>query len=363
MKGINSIKFAAFAFFVAMILANVSPAFAQDYYWYWGTTSITIYQTPLAACQGYYKGKGYSDFKVTMVTVSKYKCEGLYQGTWYFDAYMLRYGSGCPAGSEYDVSTGLCNVPSPDAGQVCDSNKQADEMPKITNTAGECVMFSNADQAARCKYGSSQGTKIMDFWITFDSDGNPQSPPNPEKFGCKVDVLSVAQCKMPAPSCKDGICVEKQVAKCKVAASFTGEVAGNGGSLTVGNPQTGSEGVCPDGTDCTPPDEPKTKDDKQCNYTTDAEGRKVCDSRQFNGDPGAVSWGEVNGQWVPIVKAPTANGIDISTKIDTTPNSDGSSTSTKTDVATKYNCASGYASCSVTQTTTTTTTHTNADGS
>lgn len=370
MKGINSIKFAAFFFFVAMIVVNVSPAFAEDYWWS-SNGGGTKWPSPQAGCDA-----AFVEFKasipkgefnrLTKDSETQWSCvfwnssSHINITTYVFK----RGGNGCTSPAVYNSDTGHCDLPSLDAGQVCDETKQADAMPKITSTAGECVMFSMADQAARCKYGSSQGTKFMDFWITFDSDGNPQSPPNPEKFGCKVDVLSVAQCKMPAPSCKDGICVEKQVAKCKVAASFTGEVAGNGGSLTIGNPQTGSEGVCPDGVDCTPPDEPQQKENKQCNYVYDEDGRKVCDSRQFQGDPGSMNCGEFNGGgYTCTAKVPTANGIDISTKIDTTPNSDGSSTSTKTDVAIKYNCPNGYSSCTVTNTTTTTTTHTNADGS
>nr|WP_146219658.1 hypothetical protein [Pseudomonas sp. RW407] len=103
---------AAIRLLVALtLLAWGQFGFAVDYYWYWGTTSITTYKTPLAACTGYYAGKGYSSFRVTPVNASKFKCEGLYQGTWYFDAYMMRYGDSCPAGSTYNASTGSCDAP------------------------------------------------------------------------------------------------------------------------------------------------------------------------------------------------------------------------------------------------------------
>lgn len=145
--------------------------------------------------------------------------------------------------------------------------------------------------------------------------------------------------------------------------TYTGEVASPAGPLQIASEDGSETGLCPDGVDCKLPDEPEVKENKQCNYVYDEDGRKVCDSRIYQGDPGDVSCGDVNGVFTCVGKAPKANGIDISTSIDTMPNSDGSTTSTKTDVATKYNCPDGYSSCTVTNTTTTTTTHTNADGS
>ncbi len=352
---------------VSLSLAGIGSAWAVDIYFISNGNAKGQYRTPHLACtaeaaayapgaKGIAERAGGSGSWVCYL----YGASGGYVGS----VGISEFGSGCTAPAFIDPVGGYCVDPSPDMGKVCDSTVQADGFPKVINAAGECVMVSRADTLAFCKYGATLGTKFLKFYISFDSDGNPQSPPNPEKLGCKVDILSVANCKLPAPSCANKFCGQSMQGSCMVAASYTGELAGNGASMSIGNPQAGTEGVCADGVDCSPPDQPDVKENKQCNYVLDGDGRKVCDSRQFSGEPGEMNCGYFNGgSYTCTAKVPTANGIDISTKIDTKSNSDGSTTSTKTDVATKYDCSSGgYSNCKVTTTTTTTTTTKNSAG-
>lgn len=340
-----------FSFFSLSVLA-------QTYYW----GDPPGYSTPLSYCEA---NKGiHTNVYVTFQSPTVALCWGKHSsGAILNFGQVSRSGDSCPPDSQYDEATGSCKLPSPDAGNTCEG-KGRDQMPRIVSTTGDCVDYSMADDSARCKFLAGGGTQFMTFIISFDQDGVPVNPPSPEKFGCKVDVLSVAQCKLPPPSCSNGICMSKQAATCKVAASFTGETAGNGGIPSVAEPGANTEGVCPDPATCNVPDIPATEENKQCNYVLDWEGRKVCDSRKFNGDPGEQNCGTINGgAYGCTARAPSGSGSDVSTKIETKPNSDGSTTSTKTDVATQYNCDGKYSDCKITTTTTTTTTHKNADGS
>lgn len=350
---------AAVKLLVVLLLAT-SPiaSFAQSFYW----GDAPGYPTPLAYCEA---NKGiHTNVYVTFQSPTLALCWGRHSsGAVLNFGQVGRSGDSCPPDSQYDEATGSCKLPSPDAGKTCEGTGR-DLMPRVINTAGDCVDYSAADDSARCKFLASGGTQFMTFIISFDQDGAPLTPPSPEKFGCKVDVISVAQCKLPPPSCSKGICLPKQIATCKVAASFTGETAGNGGMPSVADPGSSTEGVCPDPATCNVPDIPSTEENKQCNYVLDGEGRKVCDSRQFQGDPGSKNCGTINGGAYGCTdKVPSGNGTDVSTTVDTKPNPDGGTTSTKTDVATQYNCNGKYTDCKVTTTTTTTTTHKNADGS
>lgn len=260
-----------------------------------------------------------------------------------------RYGDGCDAGQEYDGQTGQCVSPPGDAGTSCDGPEFAG-MPAIYNSSGQCVRWDQADTASTCKSLASTGTTFTDIYVAFDGDGNPEKP-QVEKLGCAVQVIDVANCKMPVPKCGQGICIEKYVSKCRVGVTFTGEVAGdgNGSGYPVAD-GSGSEGVCPDGVDCIPADEPVVEESKPCNYM--ANGQVVgCESSEFKGNPGEMNCGTVNGgPYTCTKKVPTSNGVNIKTDITSEPQADGTTKQTKQDVHTKTIC-SAPGSC-VTQTTT-----------
>lgn len=343
---------------VLLFAASPIASFAQSFYW----GDAPGYPTPLAYCEA---NKGiHTNVYVTFQSPTLALCWGRHSsGAVLNFGQVGRSGDSCPPDSQYDEATGSCKIPSLDAGKACEG-KGRDLMQRIVNTSGECIDFSLADPAARCKFMSDSGTRFPTISVTFDQDGTPQPAVNADFQGCKIDVVSTQHCKLPPPSCARGICMPRQSAPCKVAASFTGEVADSGGPIQVADPGANKDGVCPDTIDCTPPDIPSTKENKQCNYVLDGEGRKVCDSRMFNGDPGEQNCGTVNGgAFTCTSRPPVGSGSDVSTKIDTKANADGSTTSTKTDVATQYNCDGKYSDCKITTTTTTTTTHKNADGS
>lgn len=250
---------------------------------------------------------------------------------------IIREGDGCEEGT-YDTSTGECVVPAGQAGEVCDGPELAG-MPAIFNTQGQCVRWDQADKNAVCKSLAKAGTQFTDIYVAFDGDGNPEKP-QVEKFGCEVNVVDVAQCKMPVPKCGSGICVELSVTKCKVGVNFTGNVAGDGnGSGYPVSGGAGEEGVCPEGVDCTPKPEPVVEESKPCNYMYN--GQVVqCESSEFKGDPGEMNCGRVNnGPYTCTKKVPKSNGIDIKTKITTEPTSDGGTKVTKEDEHTKTVCS------------------------
>lgn len=212
-------------------------------------------------------------------------------------------------------------------------------MPALYNSQGQCVSWDKADKPALCKSLAKSGTSFTDLYVAFDGDGNPEKP-QAEKFGCEVNVVDVAQCKMPVPKCGSGICIEHMVTKCKVGVTFTGNVAGDGnGSGYPVSGGAGEEGVCPEGVDCTPKPEPVVEESKPCNYMYN--GQVVsCESSEFKGDPGEMNCGRVNnGPYTCTKKVPQSNGIDIKTKITTEPTADGGTKTTKEDEHTKTVCS------------------------
>jgi len=212
-------------------------------------------------------------------------------------------------------------------------------MPALYNSQGQCVSWDKADKPALCKSLAKSGTTFTDLYVAFDGDGNPEKP-QAEKFGCEVNVVDVAQCKMPVPKCGSGICIEHMVTKCRVGVTFTGNVAGDGnGSGYPVSGGAGEEGVCPEGVDCTPKPEPVVEESKPCNYMYN--GQVVqCESSEFKGDPGEMNCGRVNnGPYRCTKKVPQSNGVDIKTKITTEPTADGGTKVTKEDQHTKTVCS------------------------
>lgn len=96
-----------------------------------------------------------------------------------------------------------------------------------------------------------------------------------------------------------------------------------------------------------------------CQYTTNAQGVQVCVSSSSEGKEGQYC-GTVNGVKTCIDAKPTHNGIEITTKVETTNNPDGSTTVVKTDTANSTKC-SGF-NCTTSTTTSTTTTSKNGSG-
>ncbi|WP_313487449.1 hypothetical protein [Stutzerimonas kunmingensis] len=249
------------------------------------------------------------------------------------------------------------------SGQACQGDSPAlSPFGHITNADGECVDYTRADVPSQCK--SLSGTSVVhNLYVNFDSDGNPETPPPINAGGCEAVAATVGHCKMaPVRVFPTGGSIQPTTNKCKVAVSFTGKTTG---SAPVSPPMSTSpdtNGVCPAGHTCPDvPDAPAANDTKPCTYTEDGEGRRVCESSNFDYKPGQSSCGMVNGEFRCIGKAPTTNGISIATVVTDKTNADGSKTSTKKDVATQVVCNSPKP-CVTHVTTNTTTTTYNSNG-
>ncbi|MGX5219400.1 hypothetical protein ACVTMO_12320 [Pseudomonas segetis] len=332
----------------------------------------------LAACQQFKQDSSYNYTNARVASTSNpivFNC--YYTRTKYIDPgkgtvweniqakNVTRSGDGCPSGSIYDPALGYCQFPSADAGQVCDPAKDPnDGFPKITNTAGECVRFSALDQPATCKYlSSTAGTGAFKAFVKFDSDGEPYAP-DIQKFGCAVEAVVAASCKMPAAKSSGGVSLAPAGKVCMIAAVYTGEVAtdAGGGYTPVGDPDGDVEGICPPDTDCEGPDLPSVEEKKPCNYVYGEFGIQSCTSSEFKGDPGSMNCGTVNGgPYTCTAKVPTSNGIQIGTTVKTTDNGDGTTTVTKTDKIDQVKCQ-GAGSCVTNTTTSVSTTIKNGNG-
>lgn len=363
-----------------LFFALFGHAFAEDFYWnaYDDRGMGTPYQgaSPKAASTAYFQANctvscsliGSPACTMQNNDPTSFVCIVLYKTPSFPNGYsrasqVSRKGDSCPQGATYEPSTGVCKLPSPDSGNLC-AGKDANGVPNIVNIDGECVPYFYADRQSQCK---SLANKIEStkYWISFGSDGNPQSPPNPEKYGCKVDFLIGANCKPPAgkPGAGEISMPPNQVARCTVAATFTGEVAPDSqASQAAANPEANQDGQCGPDQNCDVPTPPTEEQKQDCNYVYDDRGARVCSSFQYKGDPGNMDCGSVNGKFECITRPASSNGTKVDTKVETKANSDGSSTTTKTDVATKVECPSGANSCKTTTTTTTTTTSKHANG-
>jgi len=331
-----------------------APAFAESYYWIISYPQDNArYISGVAACNAnhaHYQqaNPGYDRYdQLVTPGENSFYCEtsgmrrdssGVYKrvAKWFNNA--TRRGDSCQPGETYNSNIGGCEKPAGSAGEECDGPDFMG-MPSLYNSQGVCVTWDKADKPALCKSLAKSGTSFTDLYVAFDGDGNPEKP-QAEKFGCEINVIDVAQCKMPVPKCGSGICIEHMVTKCHVGVTFTGNVAGDGnGSGYPVSGGAGEEGVCPEGVDCTPPPEPVVEESKPCNYMYN--GQVVqCESSEFKGDPGEMNCGRVNnGPYTCTKKVPQSNGIDIKTKITTEPTADGGTKTTKEDQHTKTVCS------------------------
>lgn len=273
---------------------------------------------------------------------------------------VYRYGNSCPSNTTYNSQTGQCEAPLPPGGEKCGEEVIGNtKFTKITTSTGECVRLEMADKPSQCNFAKNSVREVSTT-VQFDSNGVPSGPPSIDAFGCVAVPIGPSpykNCKAAAPRsevCNNGVCVELGDApsKCNVAVQFTGET-GDGDFGFTGNPDDGV-GPCDPDTDCTPSTPPIETDRQPCTYQTDAEGRQSCVSFDYKGVPGESSQcGEVNGQMQCIAKRPpTSNGTQIDTKVETKPNPDGTTTTTKTDIRTDVICSGPNACQSVTTKTT-----------
>lgn len=326
----RNILLALFAF-----LSFSSFSYAEDYYWLLrspnGVMSYTKFPDPGAACSALNLSAKLTQDPYT------FRCQDSSNSSTVFTT---REGDTCPPGKDYQPSTGNCLGPSPDAGNTCGDKDPVTGLRPIINTAGECVAGYLADLPAQCKFlANSAGSTTKTFFVQFTTDGNPINPPSPDVNGCQVQTLDASHCQLPATKSASGVSLPPNGANCRLALIFTGEVANNGKpGLTAGNGIKGEPGYCDDPKDCQPPPAPTEKQSQPCTMQTDAEGRQTCSSWNYQGDPGTQDCGTHNGKFECITKPAKSNGIDISVKVDSKSNLDGTTTTTKTETITQTKC-------------------------
>lgn len=263
-----------------------------------------------------------------------------------------RKGDSCEEGATYDPATGVCKGLSPDRGLVCEAGGGLNGMDKVYNSDGQCVSLEQVDTPATCKYLAGKGTVSTRIFVTFDDDGQPNQVPV-NRLGCVANPITLANCKQPVAIAKDGISIQHGGSNCTVDVSFTGEPFETGATspYPMGDPAKGEQGMC-EKADCVVPDAPTVTDSKPCNYMSN--GQVVgCETTQFQGNPGEMNCGTVNGGPYTCTSRPaTSKGTSVKTEIKTTANSDGSQAVTKDDTHTEVKCiAPGSCTTTVTKTT------------
>lgn len=328
--------------FVLIIFLSAN-CYAETYKW----GQAPGYDSPLSACEAQ-KGSN-TNVYVVRVSDTYFECWGTLPS-----GYTLNFGGVARSGDScldpaaiYNSATGRCDVPAGNDGELCGNTTWQSSEPFIWSH-GECVSVYRAPNDIECKaFSMRDGGATANMSVHLDT---PQSGPINQQsvampnLGCTVEVTS-SQCTVNA----DG-----KSSECLVSGKYTGGL-GNGG-------QDPKAQDCHTLGGCEAPDlSPKTDTNNEpCNYTTGADGSLSCTSKQETNTSGSQNCGTFNGTFSCDWNAPTSKDIDISTKIDTTSNPDGSTTTVKTDVSTKTVCTDMNVCSTVTTTTKTTT---NKDGS
>jgi len=307
-------RFLIFSLFLISTSAN-----AADYYWYMSEAGyVGRGSSPSAALSEFCKvhpsySQGYCD--PGRHTLTKFN-ETIWQAKFYFPAAyggglagtvnISRYGDSCPVDTSYDPSTGSC------------INACKDKPP---------MHFSKSGTAP-------------DQYVTISTiNGKPYA--NKAQQGCFSGCVA---------STTDQKCTVKTSGSytCKGTAYFSGQSCSPGPADLTDSP------------DANYPEPQTLSEDKPCTYTTAPDGSQQCTSTKSTEREGQLC-GTVNGQQVCVDKQPTKNGVEISTKVSTVTNPDGSKTTTKTDTATTTTCTA-VKSCTSTQTKVTTTVKTDGNG-
>lgn len=306
-----------------------TSVFAQEYYWYLGSyaPSPNSFPTPTAACQGMdtssLEASGWTVVfdRLEQLSVIEYRCwhkasKDGYNGGLPVDRNYTsakRAGTACPADTEYNAATGLCD---PVETSACES------------TIGNAVEHQ---------------VKVADI-LADGSQGNFQQPPSAIcDNSCEYTTPANEECYRFASGDPAGVFCKYQY-------------RGTGTSCSSGEPAASPA-----------PRSPTQFEDSSCTGTTvDANGFSVwdCTSTSSFTDPGNMTCGAANGEVKCYAKSPipesTSAQTDTNYKEKT--NADGSKDTTATTTETKTTC-SGVGACSTTTSTTTTNQHTNPDGS
>lgn len=304
-------------FLLCSVLSSFcSLAVSATYDWTKLTSGPTItprYPTWQAACEGFNTGWpviGRTSDSSDFISYCLFQRDGYSNGYYAKSQYNARRnGDSCPAGYTWNSAQAYCKP---------DNN--------CLELVGQSFPFSKSGAGA-------------DDYVAYSVDG---------KIGAAQQSGCFNQC---VASTSDQKCVFKVSGAyyCKGTAYYTGENCGTGGTSPIEEDQSPEK-----------PLEPKTEStDKPCVFSADGAGSYIC-SAEKSTDTEGQNCGEVNGVKKCFDKAPTKDATKTDTKVTTTTNPDGSTSTTKTDTATTTKC-DGVNKC--TTSTTTKTTTTNKDGS
>ncbi|MFY1021490.1 hypothetical protein [Ectopseudomonas khazarica] len=92
------------------------PSALGSEHYRWRPASAGYYPSPDSACRAYYDSTSnpanYTDTRVSRINDEAYRCEGFHapHNIWYYDGNVLRSGSSCPDGYQYDSALASCVV-------------------------------------------------------------------------------------------------------------------------------------------------------------------------------------------------------------------------------------------------------------
>ena len=337
-------------FLLSFVFIFPLTASAANYYWtYWAIGGQ--YSSPQAVCEAAGGGPGYSVSYEMLSGGTSAVCVVTRQSDGYVDrgAFVNRSGDSCAVDTTYNPQTGVCVATQKD-GDICtdQTGARGPGDPMIySSKAGKCVNFTQSDDAATCGYLAGKGGAGTSYTVAGTWDGGtPSAPPVfvQDGLSCEVATVSTSDCVAKGTS---------GAVQCNVIGKLTGNVSNKT------NVTDAKDASCPDGKCVSLTPETKTEN-QPCVYS--GSGSSVsCTSNTNTTKDGTQQCGSVNGAVTCITVPPTSNGIKIDSTVKTSSNSDGSSTSVKTDNATKTVCT-GINKCTSTSSTTTTTTHTNSSG-
>jgi len=343
---------------LVLMLLYSAPSFAESYKWYYKGLPGKFYDSPDAACpqSGSWGSDGTwkHDYAAVNLPYAPYQAQCYIKITYTDGGTMTstngmveRVGDECPNGGAYNERAGTCEI-ARENGEICDDqsgNPNPTIDPLIWNkAAGMCVLLTESDPPATCKYFGNKGSKATEYTVAgvLDQGGEAVAPPTfAIQMGCEVQTVTTSECTINV----------KGAISCNVTGTFTGNV-GQTGKPNVPSVSCGQSANLP----CPTQEVTTSVTDNPCVMN----GNK-CTSETETSKTGKQQCGSVNGTYTCTTVKPTSNGLKIATEQMMKDLADGSVKTTKTDKATKTKCTD-VKNCKITTSTTVTETTTNKEG-
>jgi hypothetical protein len=304
------------------LLGSGQSAFAVDYYWQSNTVSGGVFPDRASACEAsrveYASTSNsytYTIKSITRVNDTTYTCvidrvrksDGQVTNP---TSTISRFGTSCPTGANYNSETGACDVPvDPCKAQIGQKQQISTDVPGYDFCISSCSYAPTADLSGENgKMHTSKNGAEQKVFYTYTVENTGQS--------CTAGTSpAVANAPTPAPS------TSEKTTDCTPTT-------------------TGSDG----------------SQSSECTTTkTEIDNAKCVATGGYYGSVDGVNRCVASG------KGPTAEKNEVTTKVKTETNADGSTKTTTTTTNNTTTCA-GSKACTTTTTTTTNVNHTNADG-